>query len=597
MGNNFKVAKTLIICFCVIFLEVNVQAHEDLTMEQVNCLVDVANSSPNTKALISNSRNRVLSVERQNYYCFDFLSRIDTSGNIPPQLTGHISNFINELFSVHFSAVFGLSHKLAEIIALAFPTEVLYTYGEDWNARVLTKSFMEMNFKKEIFELGYKCVQSQGFMTSGDAVQKLSYLKDVVKLTQEKIRTKLSNFKTELDFMIDAYKIWLTTKDNLSKNYLSKIPLMPRLMFLEELREYLDKEQLEDKHKMILETINSITWKDFYQKNSSFLNNNFLGRSNYDSLKKLFIELIHTNLKSYNESYFVKDACNKAIEYTKIKSINEKDKFCENFTNSLGITSNNVFLIVKTNYLTYMRKMFHETVMNWQTKNNDKSGKVTNDQQNLAEDLKQIYLSFFDFGYYKKYNRKLSESIRFGLYYWFDVHLDKKDQILELLKPNILALNGYYLGTAEQGTAGQKFLDILSNGPNSKNLPIHELMTSAKIKTCTNFAKKGCIAHANFHSDLVLKKNCKKINFKDKKYENSLKKLWKSKYIVFSDSCTSIGKYLAINGINYIGDISTIYQTIEEISRTLANDQFGIFGEEQFEEDSSFLTNLCKFPK
>ena len=184
----------------------------------------------------------------------------------------------------------------------------------------------------------------------------------------------------------------------------------------------------------------------------------------------------------------------------------------------------------------------------------------------------------------------MSESIRFGLYYWFDVHLDKKDQILELLKPNILALNGYYLGTAEQGTAGQKFLDILQNDPSFRSLPIHELMTSNKIKSCTYFVKKGCIAHANFHSDKELKKSCRTITFKSKKYETALKKFWKSKHVVFEDACVSIGKYLAINGINYLIDIPTIYQTVEEIARTLANDLFGIFGEEQFEEDKYLAT-------
>ena len=65
------------------------------------------------------------------------------------------------------------------------------------------------------------------------------------------------------------------------------------------------------------------------------------------------------------------------------------------------------------------------------------------------------------------------------------------------------------------------------------------------------FAKKGCIAHANFNSDIELKNSCKTISFKNKIYENSLKKFWKSKHIVFEDACTSIGKYLAINGISY----------------------------------------------
>ena len=83
---------------------------------------------------------------------------------------------------------------------------------------------MENNFKSDLFELGYKCVESQGFMTSGDAIQNLNDLKALINLKQENIRKKLSNVRTELDFIIDSYKIWLAFKDNLSKNYLSRIP-------------------------------------------------------------------------------------------------------------------------------------------------------------------------------------------------------------------------------------------------------------------------------------------------------------------------------------------------------------------------------------
>ena len=40
------------------------------------------------------SNNRILTLTSQNYYCFDFLSRIDTQGKVPRYLIGHISNFL-----------------------------------------------------------------------------------------------------------------------------------------------------------------------------------------------------------------------------------------------------------------------------------------------------------------------------------------------------------------------------------------------------------------------------------------------------------------------------------------------------------------------
>lgn len=94
------------------------------------------------------------------------------------------------------------------------------------------------------------------------------------------------------------------------------------------------------------------------------------------------------------------------------------------------------------------------------------------------------------------------------MFYWLDVHLDKKDLILDFLQnpsntETLKGLDGHYLGTNEQGTAGEIFLELIY-----KNQSFHSKILIIQKKMCFKSALDGCADWANFMDDKILEANC-----------------------------------------------------------------------------------------
>jgi hypothetical protein len=221
-------------------------------------------------------------------------------------------------------------------------------------------------FQEEAFGLAQRCLDIQGFFSPNEALAKLKLFRSNVKSFQDFVKKKLEHLSTGLGYMVNSYKIWLRTKDGLSKKYLAKLPLEAKLVFLEELRPWLENKQNGlDKEKIVLRVINDYCWKDFHHKDSLGFVENFGGRLDFDHMKKIFVELAEASFFLRGEKFWVRDACVRATKGLTNGVLAHGDDFCGLLVEGLVITSNNLFLIAKTNYLTYLRKIFHETVQNF----------------------------------------------------------------------------------------------------------------------------------------------------------------------------------------------------------------------------------------
>jgi hypothetical protein len=221
-------------------------------------------------------------------------------------------------------------------------------------------------FQEEAFGLAQRCLEIQGFFTPNEALAQLRLFRSKVESFQQLVKKKLEHLSTGLGFMVNSYKIWLRSKDSLSKKYLARLPLEARLVFLEELRPWLENGSRGlDKEKIVLGVINDYCWKDFHHKESLDNGGNFGGRLDFDHMKTIFVELAEASFFLRGEQFWVRDACVRATKGLKVGVLEHGDDFCGLLVEGLAITSNNLFLIAKTNYLTYLRKIFHDTVQNF----------------------------------------------------------------------------------------------------------------------------------------------------------------------------------------------------------------------------------------
>jgi hypothetical protein len=88
---------------------------------------------------------------------------------------------------------------------------------------------------------------------------------------------------------------------------LAKLPLEAKLVFLEELRPWLEngKNGL-DKEKIVLRVINDYFWKDFHHKESLGFVENFGGRLDFYQIKNIFVELAEASFFLRGKKFWVR---------------------------------------------------------------------------------------------------------------------------------------------------------------------------------------------------------------------------------------------------------------------------------------------------